>query len=285
MKISSREYKVIIDAAVFADVASGLDRLLEDMAQVGRDVGIVVRDEFDSEKPKKHLIRFLETQESSLLANDLLLRQRMRSGTGEAEYTLTCRSTDHFIAAAKDVSAPKRFDPESKLEEDISPPFVSKLSHSTTVDVGSKLAGDNFPGTLAAASVIFPGLLKVGHDGRMCSPKAKLLPVSEPPVFERLFRGPTLKTGKGEEIGPIAVILWTREKMSKLLIAELSFRHEDIKEKRMGTIAPVTKRFFEGLQRQTWARPEAIGKTEFMYDLQPGAGRLKPNHEGANKWP
>jgi hypothetical protein len=82
-----------------------------------------------------------------------------------------------------------------------------------------------------------------------------------------LFEGPQLELPGHGSIGPVAVILWTRGEHGRILIAELSFRHEKIRKKRMGEIAPVVKRFFEELQNQTWARPGAIGKTEFMYHL------------------
>ena len=78
MKIKSREYKVIIDGEILADVESGLDRLVQDTARIGRETGIVVRDEFGSDDTKKQFIRFLDTRDNTLKANDLLLRQRVR---------------------------------------------------------------------------------------------------------------------------------------------------------------------------------------------------------------
>ena len=266
MKIDSREYKFIVDTGLMAHVAPGLKRLVEDVAKIGRQTGMVVRDDFDAENPKRRLIRFLETPDFDILANDLLLRQRMRPRDGRAEYTLKCRSEDRFIAATRDVRCRKKFDAEEKLEEDIGPRFVSKLSHSTTVEPGSKRAGDGFPRTLEAAARIFPGLLEVRHEGRVSSPKTPLQPVSDPPVLEELFRGPTLRTGKGEPVGPLALILWTRGR--KVLTAELSFRHEEIRNRTVGEIAPVAKRFFEALQAQEWARPGATGKTGVMYGLR-----------------
>jgi hypothetical protein len=266
MKLGSREYKVIIDADVMKKPATGLARIVADLAGAGLRAGIVVRDEFDSAVPRQRLVRFLDTPDRALQANDLLLRQRIRLRDGATEYTLKCRSEDHFIAMTTDVRARKRFKPEDKLEEDICAPFVSRLSHSTTVEAPGKLAGDRFPRTLEAAGGIFPALREIALARRVAPARIGLRPVSEPPVFEQVYTGPLLRMPPGGgKIGPVAAIVWSRGPKGKVLTAELSFRHEKPKAERMSEIAPAAKRFFEEIQRLQWVRPDGPTKTRIMY--------------------
>ena len=42
MRVTSREYKVIVDESLFADVEAGLNNILDDLGDLGRSVGVEV---------------------------------------------------------------------------------------------------------------------------------------------------------------------------------------------------------------------------------------------------
>src|SRR5262249_22334257 len=197
------------------------------------------------------------TSDYTLRENGLLLRQRVKRKSGKTEYTLKCRTEDRYIAAGKDLSATERLKPESKFEEDIGVPFVSRFSHSTTVELDDddELAGENFPVTLSAASKLFPAVLAVRHDGLQCPPETALAPVNGLQGFELVFKGPEIRFPQGRNRGwsntaTMAVILWSKGKKGRILTAEFSFRCEDQNEAFSPELSSATRCFFEGLQRQ-----------------------------------
>ena len=273
MRVTSREYKVIVDESLFADVEAGLNSILDDLGDLGRSVGVEVAGKFDDKDPNERSILFLDTPDYTLHDNGLLFRQRVKRKSGKTEYTLKCRTEDRYIAAGKDLSVVAGLKPDSKFEEDIGVPFVSRFSHSTTVelDKDSDLAGKKFPKTLlAAGNRLFPGIRAVHHDGLPCPPETALAPVNSLQVFERVFKGAEIDFPKGHNrqsslTGSVALILWSKGEKGRILTAEFSFRYQDDNEDFSPKVASAAKRFFERLQRLDWARPEASTKTQYMY--------------------
>jgi hypothetical protein len=272
MQVTSREYKVILDSSLFADVDAGLNDILDDVGDLARALDQEVSEKFDARDPNERTILFLDTPDYTLRENELLLRQRVKKKSGKTEYTLKCRTEDRYIAAGKDLRATERLKPESKLEEDIGVPFVSRFSHSTTVglDDNHELAGENFPKTLSAAGKLFPAVLTVHHDGLLCAPETAVGPVNGLQVFERVFKGPEVRFPKGgdrhsSKMGTVALILWSKGKKGRILTAEFSFRCEDDNEAFSPELASAARRFFEGLQHQDWTQPDALTKTQYMY--------------------
>ena len=205
MRVTSREYKVIVDGSLFADVEAGLSDILDDLGDLGRSVGVEVAGKFDDKDPNERSILFLDTPDYTLHENGLLLRQRVKRKSGKTEYTLKCRTEDRYIAEGKDLSAVAGLKPDSKFEEDIGVPFVSRFSHSTTVelDEDDDLAGKKFPKTLlAAGNRLFPGIRAVHHDGLPCPPETALAPVNSLQVFERVFKGAEIDFPKGRNRQP-----------------------------------------------------------------------------------
>lgn len=273
MRVTSREYKVIVDGSLFADVEVGLSDILDDLGDLGRSVGVEVSGKFDDKDPNERSILFLDTPDYTLHENGLLLRQRVKGKSGKTEYTLKCRTEDRYIAEGKDLSSVAGLKPDSKFEEDIGVPFVSRFSHSTTVelDEDDDLAGKKFPKSLlAAGNRLFPGMRAVHRDGLPCPPSTALAPVNSLQVVERVFKGPEIHFPKGRNrrtatAGSVALILWSKGKKGRLLTAEFSFRYQDDNEAFSPEVASAAKRFFEGLQHLDWARPEASTKTQYMY--------------------
>jgi hypothetical protein len=173
MRVTSREYKVIVDGSLFADLKTALSDILDDIGDPARSAGLGVTEKFDAKDPNERTILFLDTPDYTLRKNGLLLRQRVKQKSGKTEYTLKCRTEDRYIAAGKDLSPAPGLKHDSKLEEDIGVPFVSRFSHSTTVELDDddQLAGENFPETLSAAGRLFPVVLTVQHDGLPCPPE------------------------------------------------------------------------------------------------------------------
>jgi hypothetical protein len=272
MHVTSREYKVIVDGALLADVDAALSDILDDLGDLARSMGLGITEKFDAKDPNERTILFLDTPDYTLRANGLLLRQRVKRKNGKTEYTLKCRTEDRYIAAGRDLSPSPGLKHASKFEEDVGVPFVSRFSHSTTVecDDDSELAGESFPATLSAAGMLFPAVLAIKHDGLPCPPETALAPVNGLKVFERVFTGPVLRFPKANDrrssaTGTVALILWSKGKKGRILTAELSFRCEDDNEDFSPESASVSRRFFEGLQRQDWTRSEALTKTQYMY--------------------
>jgi hypothetical protein len=160
----------------------------------------------------------------------------------------------------------------SKFEEDVGVPFVSRFSHSTTVslDGDEKLVGEKYPRMLSAAAKLFPGLLAMHHDGLSCAPQTALTPVRGLRALERVFTGPAVHFPNGHDRSSsipatVALILWLTGKKGRILTAEFSFRYKDENEAFPPEVASTARRFFEGLQYLDWTRPEAITKTQYLY--------------------
>jgi hypothetical protein len=272
MVITSREYKIILDHGLFADLADGFELLLDDIKGAAKSADVTIRRTFDTNDPKERTVLFLDTPDCTLRANELLFRQRVRQKSRKTEYTLKCRTEDRYVAAGRNVLPAEGLEHEHKFEEDIGVPFVSRFSHSATVELkrDHELAGENFPRTLAAAARLFPALLKTQHDGLPCTPTTALAPVNDRKVRERVFSGVEIEldsrvAGEHATTGEIAVILWTHIVHKRFLAAELSFRYENSTETYSAGAAFRARRFFELLQDQEWARPDSLTKTQLMY--------------------
>jgi hypothetical protein len=272
MRVTSREYKVIVDSSLFADLDAALSDVVDDIGDLARSLDLECAGNFDATDPKERTILFLDTPDFTLRQNGLLLRQRVKRKSGATEYTLKCRTEDRYVAAGRDLSPGPKLKHDCKFEEDIGVPFISRFSHSMTVSLEEheKLAGKKYPETLAAAAKLFPGLLTIRRDRLPCPPETALAPVHDLKVLERVFTGPTVHFPGGRDRSAstpasMALILWSKGKKGRILTAEFSFRYTDEKEIFSSKVASAARRFFEGLQYQDWARPEAITKTQYMY--------------------
>jgi hypothetical protein len=272
MRVKSREYKMMVDTLLCADLEAALSSIRGETEDLARSFGLGFTGKFDAEDPKERTILFLDTPDFTVRQNGLLLRQRVKRTDGTTEYTLKCRSPDRYIAEGMDLSPGARLESESKFEEDIGVPFVSRFSHSTTVtlDAQEDLAGDNYPTRLSTAAGLFRGLLALQRDGLPCAPETALTPVRGLNVIERVFNGP--KIHFPHERGPspatpadVALILWSKGRKGRMLTAEFSFRYKAEREAFPANVASGAKRFFEGLQHLDWTRPEAVTKTQYMY--------------------
>ena len=201
MRVTSREYKVIVDSSLFADLDAALSDVVDDIGDLARSLDLECAGNFDATDPKERTILFLDTPDFTLRQNGLLLRQRVKRNSGATEYTLKCRTEDRYVAAGRDLRPGPQLEHDSKFEEDIGVPFISRFSHSMTVslDEHEKLAGKKYPDTLAAAAKLFPGLLTIRRDRLPCPPETALAPVHDLKVLERVFTGPTVHFPGGRD--------------------------------------------------------------------------------------
>ena len=268
MKLVSREYKAMLDHGGFVDRPAALRSLREELSGLAKAIGrIVMKGHFDEELERT--IVFLDTPETALRRDGLVLRRRMQGP--KAEYTLKCRSEDRYFAAGADLSTVAGFKADEKLEEDIAPPFRCRFSHSNTVKPPkkSRLRRGESPGTLGEAASFFPILGEV-HDERGITPDTPLRVVNGITAHERVFTGTRLVFGGGERgrdegEASVALILWSDGNEGRPLVAEFSFRLEDEKERFSRGLSRSARSFFEGVQRLERARPEGRTKTEFIY--------------------
>jgi len=131
--VTSREYKLMLKPELFLD-RSGAVKTFRDLATilVERQGGEVIEVQ---NKVKERLTWYVDTEGWDLRRIDLVLRVRREKKKGKNTYkvTLKYRSGDRYLSAMSPVKA-KGEDAECKFEEDLTPPYVSKFSHSCSVE-------------------------------------------------------------------------------------------------------------------------------------------------------
>ena len=257
LAISRREYKVMLDDRLFVDRKEAAASFCRDLHSLAKRLRKVECDgEFDGSDKRE--IVFLDTIDETIHLNGFVFRQRTDVEVGKTEYTLKCRSPDRYVAAAAEVSAGKGFKGDEKFEEDIGAPFVSRYSHSNTVE-----NQDKEPETVKEAARLFPSLAKLRRDGDECPDRLELRPVNAMRAFERVLRGPMLVFDKTE--AEVALILWSDGAKGRPLVAEFSFRYKHKEEDFDAKAARLAMEFFKELQRMDWCLPEGRTKTQFAY--------------------
>lgn len=255
-KVVSREYKIMMDHRLFQDRKAALASFLNELGSLAKELEIGFTN--DDLKTRKRSIQFLDTPDSTILLNGLVLRKRVDMDTSKTEFTLKYRSPDRYLATAAEIQPEKSLKSEMKLEEDIGAPFRVQFSHSATCE-----SSDKNLETISDAVKLFPGLARLRHDGIACDGKIRLHPVNAKTMFERVMKGPSLKFGETE--AEIALILWSNGEAGRPLVAEFSFRYADKDENYTETTVRQAKSMFESLQRLDWFLPEGRTKTQFAY--------------------
>ena len=203
-------------------------------------------------KQKSRQIVFLDTPDLTINLNGLVFRQRRDIQSGEAEYTLKCRSPDRYVAAGAQVQPLGRRNAKIKLEEDIAAPFVVRFSHS-----GTAKGPVAQPKNLKQATKLFPALGKLHRDDNLCSPTLALRPVNALRL-RAVLKGPSFRLHNVD--AEVALILWTDGKRGRPLVAEFSYRYESEAEQFSATTARVAMLLFERLQRLDWFVPDGPTK-------------------------
>ena len=252
-KISSREYKVMLNQGVFADRKTAVDSFWGELRDLANSLKVDADGQFDP--PEKRTIVFLDTPDFTLRRNGVVFRRREGEDGGKVEYTLKCRSEDRYVANGIDLKGADGLASDYKFEEDIAAPFASRFSHSNTVTPSDGTALTN----LADAGKLFPVLSDLHRDGEKCPGSTPLLPVNNVAAFERVYKGPKLRFEN--EKATVALILWSNGSKGRPLVTEFSFRYRDRDEDYKASVAASAKRFFETMHRLDWCRPDGMTKT------------------------
>ena len=149
--VTSREYKLMLNMDRFKDREQASQEFLSLLSFLVRKEGGRVVEEQNEEERRQ--TSYLDTPERALHQQGFALRLREEDDGEEGfQINLKYRASDRYISAAQDLSTPQ--EGKTKFEEDILPPFISKFSHSISIET------DTAPelGTMNKVMDLFPGL-------------------------------------------------------------------------------------------------------------------------------
>lgn len=276
-RIDCREYKMMLDPRPFREAANALADFWDDVRDMASALGVEATGQLDLDKARHRTIAFLDTPDSTLHGNGLILRRRVKQGDGQTGYTLKCRDADRYVATRWDIRAAEGLKGDMKFEEDIGVPFVSRYSRSNTIRYEKDTLPEfgKRPRTLGEAATLFPVLGTLRRDTLPCPPETELGSVNPFKVHELVCKGPEFLFNDPDDPNcsknaEVAVILWRKEKNDRPVAAEFSFRYSDENEAFSSAVALAAKRLFEVSQQLDWARPEALTKTQYVYKTAGG---------------
>lgn len=155
--VTSREYKVMLRARLFdgdeQQMHSAIDSFWADLTAALAGMDIPCEGSFAQVKARR-LIRFFDTDEHRINADQYIVREREDLDTGEREVTLKFRHPDRYVAADRRMDPADAREAKTKFEEDVKPPFVSVYSFSTT----QPLQSGSVLGQVQDVADLFPGL-------------------------------------------------------------------------------------------------------------------------------
>ena len=155
--VTSREYKLMLNVDRFKDREKASQEFLSLLDfLVSKEGGSVVEEQNEEERRQTS---YLDTPERALHQKGFALRLREEDDDEqEFQINLKYRASDRYISAAQDLSSTQ--EGNTKFEEDILPPFVSKFSHSISIETDE----DPELGTMNKVMDLFPGLRELDID-------------------------------------------------------------------------------------------------------------------------
>jgi hypothetical protein len=277
--VTSREYKLALNVDRFADRVEGARRFWKLLAFLAPQAGFVVYCE--QEKEMRRDTWYLETPGFELQRHGFNLRVRSElNENGKLGYkiTLKYRNADRYVSTSQDVSCPKAKKKDFKFEEDILPPFISKFSHSASLEFNELPPLD----TVSEAAKLFPGLAAldispdtrlvtandfIAHEvvrwiGQLVPDKTPIAPGTTPDFVVKLCLNFWYLIGKEDDELP--------------LVAEFSFDYDALQknadqsealEQFPPELVTGASRLFLELQDHTsWVRSSSITKTAFALE-------------------
>lgn len=253
--LMSREYKVMLNPVMFDDGGKSISHFGDELSDC---LNMFVK---RKAKPRSfqlkenHEIVFLDTKEFAIDASRLLLRERTILGAKKkVELTLKCRSPDYFVSLGANLQTAEGVKNKSKLEEDISAPFTSKFSRSSTI----VLKGST-PTSFKEAADYFPILSELSKS----SETKKLEAVNGLRMQESVLIGPEITVLSTS--AKFALILWKRKAKGRIVAVELSFRYELMDGQVDRPTALAFIELFDGLQQLDWCSSSSLNKTAYLY--------------------
>lgn len=252
----AREYKVLLDASMFSHWKRGLFQFEAELRQLLHEDH--PGGPFQFELHKQRAVEFLDSPQHNVRELGFLLRLRSSLRDPQKnELTLKRRSPDFCVALQRGRFCCKQIPAQSKLEEDIVPPFVSRFSKSSTV-----AWNQSPPETLEQASRIFP-ILKSAALG-----ESPLLRVQGLLMRESVWTGPTVTI---EDFpSTLALIVWRPcldddGKNHRICAVELSFRVPLSVELVGSRAAHRYGELYQRIQKLDWINAHAKTKTAYLY--------------------
>lgn len=262
LPVTSREYKLMLNTDRFKDRAQGSKVFLELIDFLIKKEGGTVIERQDKEERRR--TSYLDTADLALRQKGFALRLREEAKNG-FKINLKYRASDRYISAAQDVSSPRSDD--TKFEEDILPPFISKFSHSTSIE------SETLPDLSSIREVValFPGVAKLGID--QDAPIKTVNDFVAEEVVRKLCKfqfkeAPTIKA---------SLSFWylTKEENDWPLVAEFSFNYEMLGQPDKGKpdqypthVVEGANGFFRALQSQVgWLDLNGTTKTAFALEV------------------
>jgi hypothetical protein len=264
--VTSREYKLMLNMDRFKDREQASQEFLSLLDfLVSKEGGRVVEEQNEEERRQTS---YLDTPERALHQQEFALRLREEEDDDDEEgfqINLKYRASDRYISAAQDLSSPQ--DGKTKFEEDILPPFVSKFSHSTSIETDEDPELD----TMNKVMDLFPGLRELDIDENTPVETVNDFKVLE--VDRKLCK---LEFGE-EPIIKASLSFWylTEEEDEWPLVGEFSFDYdvpdsgadEDELEMYPRQVVEGANRLFNALQKQEgWLSFSTTTKTAFAFE-------------------
>ena len=267
--VTSREYKLILNADRFKDRFEGTQTFWNLLKFLVAKQGGQIHQEQDEEKVRRTW--YLDTPGLDFRRRQFVLRVREEVDEPNKKFkaTLKYRAPDRYISAGQNLSTTAQKS-KTKFEEDILPPFTSKFSHSTSV----KYKKTPDLAHIERVASLFPGVAALNI--------ATGTPVEKVNGFEanEIARWVGQLKFEREPLVKLCLSFWYligTEIVKELpLIVEFSFdydaaeeTHDDPSQLEQFPSPVVTGayRLFKTLQRQSdWIKSNATTKTAYAYE-------------------
>ena len=260
--VGSREYKILLNTNSFtgnaSTRASKVNNYWAELKSVIENSSIERDTSGNLSLEKSRTVSFYDVQGSCDLFNaGYIFRERTENGNRQV--TLKYRSPDRFIATKKDMDGTE---PgwESKFEEDIAVPFVSKYSFSTKQEISNSKNLNKMDDPIR----LYPGLLNENFDDTRYIEKVASLTVNE-----YVYKNATVDLGSLD--AEFSLTLWYNESISTTapIVAEISFKYEDTNESFSNKVVTRAKELFTAMQQNTtlvnWNAQNSLTKTATIY--------------------
>ena len=264
--ISSREYKLILNADRFKDRQSGTEAFWELIERLVEKLG------GKSEKKSKEEERqtyYLDTVGLVLYQQGFILRVREEQ-PDVSKITLKYRHADRYLSASQDLSATDKGD--CKFEEDILANAISKFSHSVSIKKKKPWSLENEIKTLDDVIKLFPGLKVLDS----CN-NAKVRIVNDFKVHEIACKLGYIDFDNGQTEIKAVLNFWYLDKKDRFpLVVEFSFGYADLTKESVPNqleqfpieVVEKTYLWFKTLSKQMgWVSGSAMTKTSYAYQV------------------
>ncbi|GAA6134198.1 hypothetical protein NBRC116188_09870 [Oceaniserpentilla sp. 4NH20-0058] len=260
--VGSREYKILLDPSAFTGNATTratkVNDYWNDLKNVIENDSIERNTSGNLSLEKTRTVAFFDVQGScDLYNNNYTFRERVENT--DREVTLKFRSADRFIASKKDMDGTES-GWESKFEEDLATPFVSKYSYSTKQEIGSSKNLNKLDDPIG----LYLGLEDENLDDTLDIEKVSGLTVNE-----YVYRNASVDLGALD--AEFSLTLWYNETVTTTLpiVAEISYKYEDTNEGFSNNVVTRAKELFTAMQTHSsfnnWNAQNSLTKTATIY--------------------